>query len=57
MPVTPALKRIISRGGTADDIEKEALAEGMKTLRMGASEYVLQGITTVDEVKRITYED
>ncbi len=57
MPITNTLKVAISRGASADEIEKIALSEGMKTLRMGASEYVLQGITTVEEVKRITYED
>lgn len=57
MPVTPALKRAISKGETAENLEKIALGEGMKTLRMAASEYVLQGVTTVEEVKRITYEE
>ncbi len=57
MPITNALKLEIARGANADEIEKKALSEGMKTLRMGAAEYVLQGITTVEEVKRITYED
>lgn len=57
MPITNALKLEIARGANADEIEKKALEEGMKTLRMGAAEYVLQGITTVEEVKRITYED
>lgn len=57
MPITPAIRDVISKGSTADEIEKIALAEGMKTLRMAAAEYALQGITTVDEVTRITYED
>ncbi len=57
MPITPKLKKAISRGETADVIESVALQEGMKTLRMGAMDYVLQGITTIEEMKRITYED
>ena len=57
MPVTATLKRAISKGETAENLEKIALSEGMNTLRMAASNYVLQGVTTVDEVKRITYED
>ena len=57
MPVTPALKRAISKGETAENLEKIALDEGMKTLRMAASDYVIQGVTTVEEVKRITYEE
>ena len=57
MPITPALRKAISKGETADNIEKIALAEGMNTLRMAAVDYVLKGVTTIEEVKRITYED
>lgn len=57
MPLSAKLKSIISKGAVAEDIEKQALAEGMKTLRMQAVSYALQGITTVEEVKRVTYED
>ena len=57
MPITPALRKAISKGETADNIEKIALSEGMNTLRMAAVDYVLKGVTTVEEVKRITYED
>lgn len=57
MPVTPTLKRAINRGESADVIEKIALEEGMVTLRKGITQYVLEGITTMDELKRITYEE
>lgn len=57
LPITPGLKAAISRGESADMIERLALEEGMKTLRMGAIEYALQGLTTVEEVKRVTYEN
>lgn len=57
MPITPSLRTLISKGTVADLIEKEALNEGMKTLRMGAIDYALQGMTTIEEVKRITYEE
>ena len=57
MPMSPALRKVISKGDTADNIEKVALEEGMKTLRMSAIEKVLNGITTIEEVKRITYEE
>ena len=30
---------------------------GMKTLRMSAVEYALKGITTVEEVRRVAYEN
>jgi type IV pilus assembly protein PilB len=57
MPVTPKLKTAISRGEGADAIEEISLEEGMKTLRMGAIDYALQGLTTVEEVKRVTYDN
>jgi len=57
MPLTSRLKSIISKGALPEEIENTALEEGMKTLRMQAISYALQGITTVEEVKRVTYED
>ena len=56
MPVSKELQAIISKGATADVIEKQALSEGMLTLKMGAAKHVLNGITTLSEMKKITYE-
>lgn len=55
MPVSKELQAIIARGSTADVIEKQALKEGMLTLKMGAAKHVLNGITTLSEMKKITY--
>lgn len=57
MPVTNSLKRVIAAGENADKIEQTALKEGMKTLRQSAIQDVIDGITTIDEVKRITFSD
>ncbi|SHH94728.1 type IV pilus assembly protein PilB [Butyrivibrio fibrisolvens DSM 3071] len=57
MEVTHDLKLIIERKGTADEIKNQALKEGMKTLRMSATKYVLEGISTVDEMKKVSYEE
>ena len=57
MPVSYGLKQIISKKGTADMIQEKALEEGMYTLKMRTAEYVLKGITTIEELKRIAYED
>ena len=46
---------VISTGATADKIEKQALAEGMLTLKMGAAKHVLNGITSMSEMKKIVY--
>ncbi len=56
MPITHSLRVVISRGGTADQIEEQALKEGMKTLRMSARELVLKGTTSMSEMKKIVYE-
>ena len=45
----PAIKEIILRGGSSDDIKRMAIQEGMKTLRMSALTKVAQGLTTLDE--------
>ena len=56
MPVSKELQAVISKGATADVIEKQALKEGMLTLKMGAAQHVLNGITSISEMKKITYE-
>ena len=56
MEVTPDLKRIIAKNGTADEIKDCALREGMNTLRMSATRYVLDGITSVSEMKKVSFD-
>lgn len=54
--MTPDLKRIISKGGGAEEIKDQALKEGMRTLRMSATEYVLDGITSVSEMIKVSFD-
>lgn len=56
LEMTPALKKIISKGGDADQIKDQAIKEGMHTLRMSASEYVINGITSVHEMMRVSFD-
>ncbi len=56
MEVTPQLKKVISKKGDADEIKELALKEGMKTLRMSATEYVLDGTTSVQEMMRVSFD-
>ena len=49
LEMTPAIKEILLRGGSNDEIKKQGIKEGMKTLRMCALTKVAQGLTTVDE--------
>lgn len=56
MPVTSDIRRVISAGGGAEEIQKVALQEGMTTLRHGAAKLVLNGVTSITEVERIATE-
>ena len=56
MEVTHDLKYIIAKGGNADEIKECALKEGMSTLRMSATRYVLNGITSVSEMKKVSFD-
>lgn len=56
MEVTQPLKTIISKGGNAEDIKNKALEEGMSTLRMSATKYVLEGITSIPEMMRVSFD-
>jgi len=56
MPITTKLKEIISRNGSSAEIEKQALTEGMCTLKDSAIYYVKQGITSVSEMKRVAMD-
>ena len=57
MQMSLSLKRIIATGGTAEELEKQAIAEGMNTLVMSANKQVLKGITTLQEVHRVAYDN
>lgn len=55
MPVSRELQSVIASGATADVIEKQALKEGMLTLKMGAAKHVLDGITSIAEMNKIVH--
>jgi type IV pilus assembly protein PilB len=54
MPISPEVRSIILKGGSADDIAKQAIKEGMITLRDDGIEKVKQGVTTIEELMRET---
>ncbi len=56
MEVTQPLKNIISKKGSAEDIKNKALEEGMNTLRMSATKFVMEGITSVQEMMRVSFD-
>ena len=57
MVMTPALRQVILNGETTDGIRKQALKDGMLTLRMDAIDKMKQGIVNYEEVIRETMAD
>ncbi len=56
LEMTPSLRNIISTHGTTEQIKEVALNEGMHTLRMSAAHYVKEGVTTLDEMMKVSME-
>lgn len=56
LEVNNEIKRVIAKGGDADEIKEVALKNGMSTLRMSATRYVLNGITSVSEMIKVSFE-
>ena len=56
MKVSPAIKEVIMKGGTADEIEEQAMKEGMLTMIDDGVFLAVQGITTIEEVLRVASE-
>jgi len=56
MTLTPALRRMILQGGSADELKETAIEEGMLTLRMDGIMKLRKGITTLEEVVKETAE-
>ena len=50
--VHDGMARLIVTGPSADQVRQLAIAEGMKTMKQHATEKILAGLTTLDEVKR-----
>ena len=54
MAVSPALQQMILAGASTYDLSRQALAEGMVTLRRSGLLKISDGITTVEEIVRET---
>lgn len=57
MDISEELKEFILGGASALEIKKEAMRQGMNTLRQSALEKLKSGITTIEEVVRNTAAD
>jgi general secretion pathway protein E len=56
MPYTEGIRRLTQENADVDAIRAKARAEGMRTLRESAVDKLLNGITTYQEVLRVTWE-
>ena len=56
LEMTSELRRMILAGKNASEIQQTAINSGMLTLRQDASDKVLEGKTTIEEVVRVTAE-
>lgn len=53
LPVTDALKSLIAKGGSKDEMYKLAVEEGFITMFENGMKKVIAGVTTVEEVLRV----
>ena len=57
MPLSDALKEFVLNGASALELKREAMRSGMVTLRRSALNKLLEGITTLGEVYRVSAAD
>ena len=57
MPIKEEIKDLVLRGGSALDLQREAVRLGMKTLRQSGLTKLEEGVTTIEEVLRVTAPD
>jgi type IV pilus assembly protein PilB len=57
MPITDEIKEFILQGYSAIELKREAMKSGMQTLRQSGIEKIKDGMTTLEEVARVTRRD
>ena len=57
LPVSEAIRRLIIKRASSAALKNQALVEGMKTLRLAGIDKAHEGVTTLEEVWRLTAED
>jgi len=57
LPVSESIRRLIIKRASAAVVKNQAMAEGMRTLRMVGLDKALEGVTTLEEIWRVTGED
>ena len=57
MPFSDRLKEMVLQGASTAELKVEMIRDGVDTLRMAGIKKVLDGMTTVDEILRVTAAD
>ena len=57
MPFTDRLKEMVLQGCSTAELKDEMIRQGVKTLRLSGLTKVVEGVTTIDEVVRVTSAD
>ncbi len=57
MPLYESVRELVLQGASAIEVKHESIRCGMKTLRMSGVTKICQGVSTVEEIGRITAND
>jgi type IV pilus assembly protein PilB len=57
MPFSEGIKELVLNGASTAEIKKHAISEGMMSLRMSGITKVGEGVTTIEEILRVTMAD
>ena len=57
MTMTDELREFVLNGASTLELKREAVRQGMQTLRMSALNKLKGGVTSLDEVGRMTADD
>ncbi len=57
MPFTESIKELVLNGASSAEIKRAAIKDGMKSLRMSGITKVGEGVTTIEEILRVTMAD
>jgi general secretion pathway protein E len=56
LPMSDPIRRLVMQHATSGEIQDQAVAEGMRTMYLDGLNKCLKGVTTLDEVLRVTQE-
>ena len=57
LPVSESIRRLVIKRASAAVVKNQAISEGMKSLRMIGIDKAREGVTTLEEILRVTSED